>query len=173
MKVVCDSGPLQYLVLLGCDYILPLICDHVLTASIVIEKELCDPSAPEPVRQWAASPPPWLEVREPIRLEVIPSLGVPGVRGDGDRAIISLALEDRADFLLMDDLKARKAAKKMNLELIWTLELLDEAAERRILEDLPRRLDILEHQTLFYVGKVARQVIEDMKQRDVKRKLEG
>jgi len=173
MKVVCDTGPLQYLVLIGCESILPLIFDQVLTARVVTERELRDPSTPQPVRQWAANPPSWIPIQEPVHLEDIPSLGISGVRGDGDRAIISLALEESAEFVLMDDLKARKAARKLNLEPIWTLEVLDEAAERGLIDDLPYRLDILEHQTLFYVGKAARQVIEDMKARDGKRRSEG
>jgi predicted nucleic acid-binding protein len=150
--------------------------DRVLTARVVIDVEMSDPSTPEPVRRWAASPPRWLEVREPTHVEDIPSLGKKGVKGDGDRAVISLALEERADFVLMDDVKARKevvARKKANqleLEPLWTLEVLDEAAERGLIDDLPVKLDALQQQTSFYVGEKARLVIEGMKQRDFERK---
>src|SRR5208337_497993 len=49
MIAVCDMGPLQYLVLIGCDHILPRIFDRVITARVVIEKEMSDPRTPEPV----------------------------------------------------------------------------------------------------------------------------
>ena len=37
MIAVCDMGPLHYLVLIGCDHVLPRIFDRVITARIVIE----------------------------------------------------------------------------------------------------------------------------------------
>ena len=170
MIAVCDMGPLQYLVLIGCDHILPRIFERVITARVVIEKEMSDLRTPEPVRRWAANPPQWLEILQPKQLEDIPSLGKEGVRGDGDRAIISLALEERADAVVMDDLKARRESKKRGIEPLWMLEVLDEAAERGLIDDLGEKLEQLEHRTLFYVGEKARAVIEDMKLRDLQRK---
>jgi hypothetical protein len=93
MIAVCDMGPLHYLVLIGSDPILPGLFERVITARVVIEQEMAAPHTPEPVRRWAADTPPWLEIREPQQVEEISFLGKPGVRGDGDRAIISLARE--------------------------------------------------------------------------------
>jgi predicted nucleic acid-binding protein len=171
MIAVCDMGPLHYLVLIGCDPILPGIFDRVITARVVIEREMADPHTPEPVRVWAANAPPWLEILEPQQVEDIPSLGKQGVRGDGDRAIISLARELGADVLIMDDRKARREAKKRGVESLWMLEVLDEAAERGLIDDLSERLEHLMGRTPFYVGEKARAVIEDMKRRDHERKL--
>jgi predicted nucleic acid-binding protein len=176
MIVVCDMGPLHYLVLIGCDHILPAMFDRVLTARVIIDKEMSDLDTPAPVRQWAANPPQWLEVREPKHVEDIPSLGKHGVRGDGDRAVISLALEECADFVVMDDVKARKEvlarakAHQLEIEPLWTLEILDEAAERGLIDDLSVKLEALERNTSFYVGQKARSVIDGMKQRDFARK---
>jgi predicted nucleic acid-binding protein len=171
MIAVCDMGPLHYLVLIGCDHILSGIFDRVITARVVIEREMADPHTPEPVRVWAANAPPWLEILEPQQVVDIPSLGKQGVRGDGDRAIISLARELGADILIMDDRKARREAKKRGVESLWMLEVLDEAAERGLIDDLPERLEHLVGRTPIYVGEKARAVIEDMKQRDHERKL--
>jgi len=60
MIAVCDMGPLHYLVLIRAEHVLPQLFDRVVTARVVIEKEMSDPNAPDPVRRWAASPPPWL-----------------------------------------------------------------------------------------------------------------
>ena len=105
MIAVCDMGPLHYLVLIGCDHIFPRIFDRVITARVVIEQEMADPRTPEPVRRWAAHAPPWLEILEPKRVEDIPALGKQGVRGDGDRAIISLAGEQGSDVVVTDDVR--------------------------------------------------------------------
>src|SRR5262249_7544114 len=156
----------------GCDRVLPALFDRVLTARVVTEKEMSDPSTPEPVRRWAANPPAWLEVRDPKHIEDIPSLGREGERGDGDRAVSSLAIEERADSVLMDDNRARKQViakgkeHGQTMEPLWMLEVLDEAAERGLIHDLPERLAALE-QTRFYIGKEARQVIEGMLRRDL------
>jgi predicted nucleic acid-binding protein len=168
---VCDMGPLHYLVLIGCDHILPGVFARVITARVVIEREMANAQAPEPVRRWAASPPPRLEILEPKQVEAIPALRKQGVRGDGDRAIISLAREEGADVVVMDDTKARREVRKRGIEPLWMLEVLDEAAERGLINDLSERLELLERQTTFYVGEKARLVIEDMKLRDLQRKL--
>jgi hypothetical protein len=89
---VCDMGPLHYLVLIGCDHILPQIFDRVITARVVIES-------------------------------------------------------------------------------LWTLQLLDEAAELGLIDDLTQRLEFLEARTSFYVGEKVRAVIDGMKKRDTERKL--
>ncbi len=60
--------------------------------------------------------------------------------------------------------------KKRGIEPIWTLQVLDEAAERGLVSDLSGTLERLERETTFYVGEKARAVIEDMKQRDRQRK---
>jgi predicted nucleic acid-binding protein len=171
MIAVCDIGPLHYLVLIDCDHILPRIFERVITARVVIEQEMADVSAPEAVRRWAAEPPPWLEVLDPREVEVIPSLGKQGMRGDGDRAVISLARELKAHCLIMDDIRARREAKKRGIEPLWTLQLLDEAAERGLVDDLSEKLERLESETSFYVGEKARAVIGGMKQRHNERKL--
>jgi predicted nucleic acid-binding protein len=164
-------GPLHYLVLIGCEHILPRMFERVVTACVVIQQEMADPCTPEPVRQWVASTPPWLAILEPQRVEDIPSLGKQGVRGDGDRAVISLACELGVDVLVIDDMKARREAKRRRIKLLWTLEVLEEAAERGLIADLSEKLAELEARTSFYVGEKARAVIENMKQRDQERRL--
>jgi hypothetical protein len=55
MIVVCDMGPLHYLVLIGAEDILPQVFTRVLTPVAVIA-EMSHPDTPEPVRRWASSP---------------------------------------------------------------------------------------------------------------------
>jgi hypothetical protein len=53
---------------------------------------------------------------------------------------------------------------------VITDEVLDEAAERGLIDDLTAKLEHLERRTLFFVGEKARVAIEGMKQRDLQRK---
>jgi predicted nucleic acid-binding protein len=102
MIVVADMGPLHYLVLIGAEHILPQLFTRVLTPPAVMA-EMSHPDTPEQVRAWAASPPPWLEIKEPAHIEDIPSLGKKGSRGAGEKAAIALAREEQAEAILMDD----------------------------------------------------------------------
>jgi len=141
---------------------------RVFTPPVVLV-EMSRHEAPEPVRRWAGSPPQWLEVKQPVHVEDIPALGWKGTRGDGDRAVISLAREAGADFVMMDDMKARREAKKRGCEPLWMLQVLDEAAERGFIDDVSQKLEHLKRETNFYVGDKVRAVIENMKQRDLQR----
>ncbi len=169
MIVVCDMGPLHYLVLIGAEEILPQLYTRVLTPPAVIT-EMSHPDTPEPVRSWAASPPKWLEVREPAEIEDIPSLGRKGLTGAGEKAAIALAREQHAHAILMDDKTAQREAQKRGLHPIWMLSVLDQAAERGLVSDLPQKLDHLVQQTRFYVSKECKQVIERMRTSDLERK---
>ena len=71
--------------------------------------------------------------------------------------------------MIMDDTKARREARKRGCEPLWLLQVLDEAAERGFIDDISQKLEHLQHQTTFYMVK-ARVVVEDMKQRDSRRK---
>jgi predicted nucleic acid-binding protein len=168
MIVVSDMTPLHYLILIGCDSVLPRLYERVFTAPAVM-KEMGDASTPELVRRWAAVPPAWLHVQEPADVEDIPRLGR-GKRGAGEKAIIALARELQADIVMMDDKKAIEEARKRGLRPVHMLTVLDTAAERGFVEDLPAALEHLERATSFYVSKECKRVIEEMKRKDGERK---
>jgi predicted nucleic acid-binding protein len=128
MIVVSDMTPLHYLILIGCDHILPRLYERVFTAPAVL-KEMDDASTPEAVRQWAAAPPAWFLVQEPAHVEDIPRLGH-GKRGAGEKAAIALARELHADIVLIDDKKAIQEARKRGLRPVHMLTVLDAAAEQ-------------------------------------------
>lgn len=165
---VSDMGPLHYLVILGVEGILPKLFDRLLTTQAVLA-EMSRPSTPEVVRLWAAAPPPWLEIREPTCMVSIPSLGKKGARDAGEITAISLAVEVRSDFILMDDRIGRREASNRGLRPLWTLQILDEAAERGLLLDIDDKLDRLEHDTPFFVGDAARAAIGAIKRRAAER----
>jgi predicted nucleic acid-binding protein len=172
MIAISDQGPLHYLILIGCDHVLPQLYERVIAPRVVIEKEMGHPATPEPVRTWAANPPRWLEILEPKEVENIPSLGGKGDRGAGEIAAIALARELGTDdfVILMDDKLARREARARGLHPVWTLTVLDEAAERGLIPDITERLDHLEHKTPIRINRECKAAIESMKQRGLERK---
>jgi predicted nucleic acid-binding protein len=169
MSVVSNMTPLHYLILVRCEHILPKLFGQILTPRAVIE-EMSDPSTPEAVRRWAASPPEWVRVVQPDHIEDIPILGK-GKRGAGEKAAIALAREVGADALLIDDNRAIREAKKRGVETVRMLTALETAAERGLIENLPEVLDSLETTTPFYIGRECRRVMAEMRRRDQERKL--
>jgi predicted nucleic acid-binding protein len=98
--VVADTGPLNYLVLIGESDILPKLFESVFVPEAV-RAELRHREAPPTVRAWAERPPAWLDVRSvPAVADDDPALRA---LDDGERAALALARALRADLILMDD----------------------------------------------------------------------
>jgi predicted nucleic acid-binding protein len=130
MIVVSDSSPLSVLVCLNQIEILPTLFGQVVVPPAVVS-ELAHPRSPLALRDWMASPPSWLIVQSPSSID--PSLASIGL---GELEAISLAIELKADLLLVDDRKARHVALSRGIHVTGTLGLLELAAVRGLL-DLP------------------------------------
>ena len=59
--VVADTGPINYLILIGHIDVLPQLFQRVILPAVVRD-ELNHQKAPAAVRQWVANPPVWAEV---------------------------------------------------------------------------------------------------------------
>lgn len=126
MLVVSDSSPLNFLIRLRCESVLPTLFGRVLIPPTV-QEELSRPTTPPTVREFIASGPAWLEVRSPTSIERIPKLDL------GEAAAISLAREANADVLLIDERAGRLAAAQRGLATIGLLGILDRADERGLI----------------------------------------
>jgi predicted nucleic acid-binding protein len=129
--VIADTGPVNYLVLIGSIDLLPALFDKVILPSAV-QAELKGPDAPLSVRNWIADLPAWVHVHE-----------TPGgqseqaaVEGfdEGETAAIGLAILLDADLLLMDDRKGVMVARGKGLRVTGTLGVLDLAAQRGLID---------------------------------------
>lgn len=132
---VADTGPLNYLVLIGEIGIIALLVDEVLIPPEVRD-ELDHLRTPAPVRAWIAAPPPWLRVQPLPPADIDPGLAQ---LDPGERAAIALAIAVGADAILVDDRAGAAAARAHGLEATGTLGLLQRAARRGLL-DLPDAL---------------------------------
>ena len=114
--VVADTSPLNYLIQIHCDHVLPALYERVFVPAAVVE-ELHHPRATAAVRAWLANTPPWLVV-EQIDEHVDQQLA----RLDpGERQAIQLAKRLRADLLLMDERLGVRLARAQGLAVTGTL----------------------------------------------------
>jgi predicted nucleic acid-binding protein len=145
--VITDTGPLNYLILIGHSHILPILFEKVVLPDTV-QRELTSTKAPPSVRKWMSHPPAWLEVIDaPLNLTSDASLE--GI-DEGERAAIQLAAFLKADLLLVDDRRGVRAALMQGLRVTGTLGVLDLAA-RRGLADFAQAVGQL-RQTNFRVS---------------------
>lgn len=158
MIVVSDTSPLNYLIQITLDHVLPSLFGEILVPPEVLQ-ELNQPQTPESVRSWILSPPSWLKIESPkIQIESL-ELDL------GETAAIALALERNADSILIDDRKARIKAQGLGLFSVGTLMVLEIAAERKLI-NLPVAVDKL-RQTNFRISEI---LIQDALSRDQIRK---
>ena len=77
MLVVADTSPLNYLVIIHHETLLPALYTRVVIPPAVY-RELLRSETPEVVRQWLAHPPAWLTIQPPqhsLGAEAFPKLG--------------------------------------------------------------------------------------------------
>lgn len=145
MIVVSDTGPLNYLSLIGHLDVLPQLYGRVVVPRAVAD-ELSRPSSPESIRTQLRNPPAWLQI-----VDAAISDSDLQTLGDGEQQAITLAQKLRADLLLCDDKDAREAALRRNLRVTGTLGVLQDAA-RAGLVNLAAALTTLQ-QTNFRASK--------------------
>ncbi len=134
--VIADTGPLNYLLLIDQIDLLPRLFETVHVPDAV-RVELADDGAPGAVRSWIATPPSWLLIDPtPAATALLPKLDA------GEQAAIALAIQLKADLLLIDDRAGVKAALAQGLEVVGTLGILDQAASAGLIE-MPAALERL------------------------------
>lgn len=129
MLIVADTSPLNYLVLVRADGVLPKLYQRVLIPPEVLV-ELTQQGSPAEVKAWAASPPHWLEVRAPASVDA----SLIALLDPGEAAAISLAKEIHADRLLIDDRDGREIARSLGLRVAGTLAVLRDAGRSGLLD---------------------------------------
>jgi len=127
MIVVCDTSPVNYLVLIDEIDLLPqLFMTVVLPAAVLAE--LQHPRTPPRVASWARELPPWVRVISPAG-----PVGDVGL-GRGEAEAIAVATQIAADIVLIDERKATVVARQRGLLVTGTLGVLALAAESKLVE---------------------------------------
>ena len=74
--------------------------------------------------------------------------------GAGESEAIALASESKADFLILDDFKARQTAEELSLEVIGTVAVLQKAGEKGIIDNVQSVLqDLRDAGFYFFVSR--------------------
>ena len=122
MIAVSDSGPLHYLRLIGCEFVLSDLFERVLLPEAVYA-ELHHEHTPQIVSDWISDPPDWLEI-VPVEASEPPKR-----LGKGEWEAIRLALSlPQGVTLLTDDNNARGYAEQLGLHVVGTLGMLVHAS---------------------------------------------
>jgi predicted nucleic acid-binding protein len=152
--VVSDTSPLNYLVQLGRESLLPQIFSSIIIPAEVLT-ELIHARSPPSVQKWATRLPAWISIQtvtKPLSLPV----------DVGEVAAVSLAVEMAISDVLIDDGRARKIALGLGLNPIGTLRILEIAAERQLVE-INYELDVLEKSNFRVHPNLVRQLREKFK----------
>lgn len=159
MIVVSDTTPLNYLILIDSVHVLPTLFGKVYAPTEVL-KELSHPKSPRAVRTWAKNPPEWLTVMTPTRIDTT----LPKKLHRGEVEALSLALELRATQTLIDDWAAIQAARERNLQPIGTLNVLEEAACRDLI-DIEHAVEALRKTTYWATEEQFQTAIDQVRER--------
>jgi len=137
--VIADTGPINYLILIGHIGLLPRLFERV-ALPVAVHAEPADSLAPVEVRRWMAAPPAWLEIHGTANLSLVAGLD------DGEAAAIALAESLGAEMLLIDERDGYRIARQKGLRVTGTLGLLDLAADRGLI-DFAHAIHALERTT--------------------------
>jgi predicted nucleic acid-binding protein len=152
MIVVADTGPINYLVLIGNIDVLPALYRRVLVP-VAVQRELLHAKTPQAVRDFMTASPEWLEIR---------SLGTPSdptlsELDTGEAEAISLAEQVKADRIVIDESLGRRVAESHGLHVIGTLGVLREASNRGLL-DLRQAVERLQNNRFH----IAQNILDDI-----------
>ncbi len=133
-----NASPLIFLAKLGRLELLRLGAQEVLVPSGVLEEVRAKPDVgAELIERYLGT---WLKVCHLTRREVLRFL--PDL-GEGEKEVIAQALQEDIVSIALDDLDARRVARRMGLEPIGTVGLLLAARKRSMLPSLKQELEHL------------------------------
>jgi predicted nucleic acid-binding protein len=138
MTVVSNTSPLNYLALIGLERLLPAMFGRVIIP-LAVREELKASGAPVEVRDLLDRSRGWLEAVS------APSVSDPILAGldPGEKEAIGLAVSMRANLILLDEARGRRAATEhLGLTVTGTLGVLDRAARAGLIDatDVVERL---------------------------------
>lgn len=156
MIIVSDNSALSCLAELGeLDLLRQLYGTVIITATI--RQEACHTSAPAALRQFIATPPPWLEVLP----DGLPYLEETKALDPGEASAITLAWRNReTSLLIIDEKRGRRVSSALGLKITGAAGVLTDAAAAGLVdfEEIFQRLA----QTRF---RLATTVVEALRQR--------
>jgi predicted nucleic acid-binding protein len=144
MIIISDTTPLRYLIEIEEIDSLTGLFGQVIIPERVFS-ELQGAKTPPQVVAWVQSRPEWLAVKQADTSLFTPQKKIQA----GEHEAIALAIEMKADYLLIDDADAIKEAHRIKLPTLRLFTILELAAARNLL-DFPEAVAKMRH-TSFHM----------------------
>ncbi len=154
MIVVSDTSPLRALQALDLLSILPQLFGPVLVPPAVA-RELGVEIATLGALDLSAHP--FLNIREPRDLEMVRVLKAD--IGEGEAEAIALAIETRAQAIIIDESAGRRIARRHDLKTIGAMRLLVLAKQQGLVDRVGPLIDLLESRIHFRISSQLREEI--------------
>ena len=148
--VVSDTSPLSGLAIIGHLGLLQQLYGQVLTP-VAVADEL-KRGVPDEPRIRAALAPDWVEVHQPQNLALVATLQADYSLDRGESEAITLALELKADELLIDERLGRRAASHLGLSITGLLGILLVAKQRQLVPSIRPIMDNLINESGFWIS---------------------
>ena len=124
MTVVSNTSPINYLTLIGLDRLLPTLFGRVIIP-LAVREELNSSGAPPQITEMLSRSGGWLEA---VRAPAVSDPILAGLDA-GEMEAIGLAVSMKAELILMDEARGRRAASEhFGLRVTGTVGILDRAA---------------------------------------------
>jgi predicted nucleic acid-binding protein len=127
VKIVSNTSPIHYLVLIDQVRCLESLFGKIAVPPAVVD-ELRHPSAPAKVRDWVENAPSWMVLTRPSTSPVVSEH-----LGPGEQEAIQIALDNKADLLIIDDRDAKREATTLRITCVGTLTILLESGRLNLL----------------------------------------
>lgn len=148
MIVVSDNSPISSLLRIGkLDLLTKLYGKVIIPKAVYDELKVL---ASQNIDIEAIDNANWLEIREVTSSEILNDLKKS--LGAGEAEAISLAIELKADVLLMDERKGRKTAKSLGINILGLFGLFLEAKEKGFLIEVKSLIDQLIQEKIIWVS---------------------
>ena len=148
MIVVCDTSPISALFLIGrLDLLEALFGDVYIPESVYNELLALEDFGIDILEIKNA---PWLIKRSPTNADLVERLLQ--LLDNGESEAIALALELRADLLLMDERRGREIALHEGLATMGILGVLVQAKSKNLISEVRPLLDVLRNEVGFWIA---------------------
>lgn len=141
MIVVSNAGPLIALAKIGRFELLRELFGKLYIPQAVYNEVVVVGTGRAGANETGQAVGDWIEVQEVKDLVMVKSLLTK--LGKGEAEAIALALETKANLVLLDDYKARTTAEFMGLNMTGTVGMLSQARKKGLISDLRPLLDEL------------------------------
>lgn len=115
-------------------------------------------TTPEIVKEYGKSLPDWINIEETKDKKYQSFINIQV--DSGEASVIAFAMEKESSLLILDDLKARKLAKRLDLKYTGTLGVINKAKNLGIISKIKPLLDQLQETNFRISDKVLQDLLK-------------